>query len=210
MIKKLSKVSRIAMRPLLLTTSYLLLTAFFSCSTVQKSVAPSSSAASLQSSVNVGFDVDDTLLFSTPAFKKATESGTTEYSEEWWIIVNKSDEGNSIVKKVAEKILNEHKAKGDGIFAITARDKAGSDVLKGYLNKTFGIKKEHIFCTHRKTEKIRELNIKIFYGDSDSDITAAQEAGAKGIRILRSLKSSYKGKYHPGEFGEEIIPNSEE
>lgn len=190
-------------RGFLLTLHTLLLTVFISCSTAQKSVAP------LQS-INVGFDVDDTLLFSTPAFKKATESGAAEYSEEWWTIVNKSDEGNSIVKKVAEKILNEHKQKGDGIFAITARDKAGSDVLKGYLNKTFGLKKEHIFCTHRKTEKIKELNIKIFYGDSDSDITAAQEAGAKGIRILRSSKSSYKGKYHPGEFGEEIIPNSEE
>ncbi len=197
-------------RGFLLTMHSLLLTVFIGCSTAQKSVAPSSSAASEHRGVNVGFDVDDTLLFSSPAFKKGTESGAAEYSEEWWTIVNKSDEGNSIIKKVAEKILNEHKTKGDQIFAITARNNAGSNVLKGYLNKTFGFKKEHIFCTHRKAEKIRELNIKIFYGDSDSDITAAQEAGAKGIRILRSPKSSYKGKYHPGEFGEEIIPNSEE
>ncbi|MDO8734799.1 MAG: HAD family acid phosphatase [Elusimicrobiota bacterium] len=197
-------------RGFLLTMHALLLTVFIGCSTAQKSVAPLSSVASLQSGINVGFDVDDTLLFSSPAFNIANKSEYSEYSEEWWAIVNKSDEGNSIVKKVAEKILNEHKAKGDGIFAITARDNAGSNVLKGYLNKTFGIKKENVFCTNRKAEKIRELNIKIFYGDSDSDITAAQEAGAKGIRILRSSKSSYKGKYHPGEFGEEIIPNSEE
>lgn len=197
-------------RYFLLPASYFLLALFIGCSTAQKSVAPSSSAASEHRGINVGFDIDDTLLFSTPAFKKATKSGAAEYSEEWWVIVNKSDEGNSIVKKVAEKILNEHKAKGDGIFAITARDKAGSTVLKSYMNKTFGIKKENVFCTHRKAEKIRELNIKIYYGDSDSDITAAQEAGAKGIRILRSPKSSYKGKYNPGKFGEEIIPNSEE
>ncbi|HAX61685.1 MAG TPA: hypothetical protein DCX95_03880 [Elusimicrobia bacterium] len=204
MIKKISR------KILLLTSYFLLLTVFFGCSTPQKSAAPSSSAISEQSGINVGFDIDDTLLFSTPAFKKADESGEAAYSDEWWTIVNKSDEGNSIVKKVAEKILNEHRSKGDGIFAITARDKAGSNVLKSYMNKTFGIKKENVFCTHRKAEKIRELNIKIFYGDSDSDITAAQEAGAKGIRILRSPKSSYKSKYHPGEFGEEIIPNSEE
>jgi len=209
MIKKLSIKPTLKGR-LLLTTYYLLLTAFLGCSAAQKSVEPSSSAASEQSGINVGFDVDDTLLFSSPAFKKAYESEEFEYSDEWWAIVNKSDEGNSIVKKVAEKILNEHKAKGDQIFAITARDGTGGDVLRGFLNRTFGIKKENIFCTHKKAEKIRELNIKIFYGDSDSDITAAQEAGAKGIRILRSPKSSYKGKYHPGEFGEEIIPNSEE
>ncbi|MFA5779502.1 MAG: HAD family acid phosphatase [Elusimicrobiota bacterium] len=210
MIRKLSKVSRMAMRPLLLTTYYLLLTAFFGCSTTQKSVAPSSSAASLQSSINVGFDVDDTLLFSSPAFNIASKSEYSEYSEEWWAIVNKSDKGNSIIKKVAEKILNEHKAKGDQIFIITARDKIGGGALKDFLNERFGIKKENAYFSNRKAELIKKLNISIFYGDSDSDITAAQEAGAKGIRILRSSKSSYKGKYHPGEFGEEIIPDSEE
>ena len=187
-----------------------MLTVFIGCSAAQKSAAPSSSAASLQSGVNVGFDVDDTLLFSSPAFNIAKKSGYSEYSEEWWTIVNKSDEGNSIVKKVAEKILNEHKAKGDQIFAITARDGTGGDVLRDFLNKTFGIKKENTYFSNRKAELIKKFNISIYYGDSDSDITAAQEAGVKGIRILRSPKSSYKGKYNPGKFGEEIIPNSEE
>jgi len=197
-------------RGFLLTLHALLLTVFIGCSTARKSVAPSSSAATLQSGINVGFDVDDTLLFSTPAFEKANKSNYSEYSDEWWAIVNKSDEGNSIVKKVTKKILNEHKQKGDQIFTISARDKIGEEAVKDFLNKTFGIKKENIYFSHEKAELIKKLNISIFYGDSDSDITAAQESGAKGIRILRSPKSSYKGKYHPGEFGEEIIPNSEE
>ena len=197
-------------RGFLLTLHALLLTVFIGCSTAQKSVAPSSSAASEHRGVNVGFDVDDTLLFSSPAFKKGTESGAAEYSEKWWTVVNYSDKGNSIVKKVAEKILNEHKQNGAQIFVITARDKIGGGVLKDFLNERFGIKKENVYFSHRKAELIKKLNISIFYGDSDSDITAAQESGAKGIRILRSPKSSYKGKYHPGEFGEEIIPNSEE
>jgi hypothetical protein len=33
---------------------------------------------------------------------------------------------------------------------------------------------------------------KVFYGDSDNDITAAREAGARGIRVLRAANSSYK------------------
>ena len=141
-------------RGFLLTMHALLLTVFICCSTAQKSVAPSSSAASEHRGVNVGFDVDDTLLFSSPAFNIAKKSGYSEYSEEWWTIVNKSDEGNSIVKKVAEKILNEHKAKGDQIFAITARDGTGGDVLRDFLNKTFGIKKENTYFSNRKAELI--------------------------------------------------------
>ncbi|MEW6556132.1 MAG: HAD family acid phosphatase [Elusimicrobiota bacterium] len=185
---------------LLFAISYLLFAAFTGCATAPK----------VQQSINVGFDCDDTLLFSTPAFEIANKSEYSEYSDEWWAIVNKSDEGNSIVKKVTEKILNEHKQKCDEIFVITSREDFEGDILRDFLNKTFGIKKQNIYFEHKKANKIKELNISIFYGDSDSDITAAQEAGAKGIRILRSPKSSYKGKYHPGQLGEEIIPNSEE
>lgn len=194
------------------TLNALLLAAFVGCSAAQKSAAPVTPKAQeiAKSGINVGFDVDDTLLLSTPAFDEANKSEYSEYSDEWWTIVNKSDEGNSIVKKVAEKILNGHKAKGDEIFIITSRDAAGGDVLKNFLNKRFGLKKENVYFEQGKALRIKQLGLSIYYGDSDSDITAAKEAGAKGIRILRSSKSSYKGKYHPGEYGEEIIPNSEE
>jgi len=188
----------------------LFLAAFIGCSAAQKSVVQSTPPKITKSIVNVGFDVDDTLLFSTPAFDKANKSDYSGYSQEWWVIVNKSDEGNSIVKKVTENILNGHKRKGDEIFVISARNEAGGDVLRGFLNKTFGIKKENVYFEHDKADLIKKLRISVFYGDSDSDITTAQEAGAKGIRIMRSPKSSYKGNYHPGAFGEEIIPDSKE
>lgn len=201
MIKRLN-----VWKVLLYTLHVTLYTVFSGCASSPKT--PASKTAT--ETINVGFDVDDTLLLSTPAFLKATEEGAPEYSEEWWSIVNNSDEGNSIVKKVAEKILNEHKAKGDEVFAITARRSKGGDGLRNFLNKTFGIKKENVYFTNKKAGKIRELNIKIFYGDSDSDITNAQDAGIEGIRILRSPKSSYKSKYNPGNYGEKIIPDSEE
>ena len=187
----------------------LLLAVFFGCAAM-RTPTPLSSSTVKQNGINVGFDVDDTLLFSTPAFKKADDSGETAYSENWWTIVNKSDGENSIVKKVTEKILNGHKQKGDEIFMITSRGEAGGDYLRDFLNKIFGVKKENIYFEHDKADRIKKLRISIYYGDSDSDITASQDAGAKGIRIMRSPKSSYEGKYHPGEFGEEIIPDSEE
>ncbi|MBN1383773.1 MAG: hypothetical protein JW983_02670 [Elusimicrobia bacterium] len=191
-------------KPLLFTFYFLVLTCLSACASLPKKISEP------KKTINVGFDIDDTLLFSTPAVLKILESGAPEYSEEWWVAINNSDEGNSVIKKVTEKILNEHKTKGNEIFAITARRNSGGDGLRKFLNKTFGIKKENIYFTERKSEKIRELNIKIFYGDSDTDIKAAQDAGIEGLRILRSPKSSYKINYNPGRYGEKIIPNSEE
>jgi len=176
---------------------------FFACATPQKAPLDNSR-------INVGFDCDDTLIFSTPAFEIADKSGAEPYSDAWWSVVNSSDEGNSIVKKAAKAILEKHQKKGDQIYVITSRGETGGGILRNYLNKTFGIKKENVFFTNRKADKIRELDIKIYYGDSDSDIEAAMDAGAKGVRILRSPRSSYQSKNNPGIYNEKIIPNSEE
>ena len=56
---------------------------------------------------------------------------------------------------------------------------------------------------------LQDKNIRIFYGDSDNDITAARDVGARGIRILRASNSTYKPLPQAGAFGEEVIVNSE-
>jgi acid phosphatase (class B) len=160
----------------------------------------------------VGFDVDDTLLFSTPAFDAGFGAkGVKAYSEKFWTIVNGADEGRSIVKKKAKEILERHRAEGAKIFAVTARHPHGGEALKAFLFKAFGIPPENTFFeTEGKAETLRKLGIEVFYGDSDSDIEAAIDAGGRGVRILRSPKSSYKKKYNPGKLGEEIVQGSEE
>jgi acid phosphatase (class B) len=163
-------------------------------------------------SLKVGFDVDDTLLFSSPGFDRAkARKDVKPYSWLFWRIVNESDAELSTVKKKTREILEKHKAEGAEIFVVTARHPHGGEELMRYLYRELGVPPTHVFFeTKGKAERLEELGIEIFYGDSDSDITAAKEAGAKGIRILRSPKSSYKGKYNPGKFGEEIIEGSEE
>jgi acid phosphatase (class B) len=162
--------------------------------------------------LRVGFDVDDTLLFSSPAFDKARQTkGVKNYSKAFWRIVNSSDEAVSGIKKKTRQILEKHQAKGDDIFVLTARHPDGGDALRKFLYKTIGVPPENVyFETRGKTKRIKMLRLDIFYGDSDSDISAAMEAGAKAVRILRSPKSGYKGKYNPGKYGEEIIKDSEE
>jgi acid phosphatase (class B) len=156
--------------------------------------------------------VDDTLLFSTPAFDVGFGTkGVKPYSEEFWTIVNGADEGRSAVKRKTKEILDRHRAEGARIFAVTARHPHGGEALKAFLFKAFGIAPgDTYFETEGKAETLRKLGIEVFYGDSDSDIEAAREAGAKGVRILRSPKSSYKKKYNPGKHGEEIVEGSEE
>jgi len=158
----------------------------------------------------VGFDVDDTLLFSTPAFNEAFQSDARPFSPQFWKIVNSLDREKSIVKKKAAEILKKHQSEGSEIFVITSRNSEGGEELKDFLNDVFGVAEENVyFETGGKAARIKQLGIDIFYGDSDSDIKDALEAGAAAYRILRSTASSYKSNYNPGMYGERIIENSE-
>lgn len=166
--------------------------------------------------IKVGFDVDDTLLFSTPNFDVAKgkhQFGTNEF----WGEVNGKDRFFSVIKKKTYEIVTRHREHGDQIYAITARPEINPDPLREFLAETYSIPRDHVFFEpDSKTPRIRALGLTLYYGDSDSDIEDAQAAGARGIRIQRSPNSSYRNtdgtprKYHPGQYGEEIIPDSEE
>ena len=159
--------------------------------------------------LQVGFDLDDTLVFSTLSFDKAFKSAFVPFSPDFWEVVNASDGRYSIIKKKASSLLDMHANRGDDIFIITARHPFGTAPLEDFLQKVFVIKKENIFFeTEGKTPRIRALGLDVFYGDSDSDITDALSGGAVPYRIERSTTSSYKRKYNPGRFGEDIIEGS--
>ncbi len=160
--------------------------------------------------LKVGFDIDDTLLFSTPAFRVGFNSDVKKFSPEFWKIVNSSDSENSKIKNSTKNILLDHRNQGDIIYAITSRHPFGTAPVKKFINKTFGIPEENIyFEIEGKSSRMKMLDLDIFYGDSDSDISDSIEAGVKPYRILRARESSYKKKYNPGKYGEEIIEGSE-
>ncbi|GEM_PF-1483705 len=164
-----------------------------------------------QAGLRVGFDLDDTLLFSSPAFQKGFDADVRPYSWAFWRVVNTSDGEVSVVKKKTREILQAHQAKGAEIFVVTARHPHGGEEVMRFLYKTFGIPPTHVyFETEGKAERLRALRLDVFYGDADSDVSAALEAGVKPVRILRSPKSSYKKKYNPGKYDEEIVEGSEE
>lgn len=209
-------VEKILSRRLFLLTLACLLVSTAGCSkdksgASQYSLATPKAEAQPKKTKNAGFDIDDTLLFSSPAFARAIEAEERFGSDEFWRIVNASDREFSIVKKSVLEIVKKHRAAGDNVYAITSRRDIGGDDVRNFITEAFGIPTENVYFEPKgKVKRMRKLSIDIFYGDSDRDIEDAQEAGAEAVRIERSPKSDNKKNYNPGKFDEKILTGTEE
>lgn len=173
--------------------------------------------------VAVGFDIDDTVLFSSPGFYR----GQKEFSPDkedylknpaFWEKMNNGWDEFSMPKEVAKNLIAMHLRRGDSIYFVTGRTQTKSETVSKTLQNDFLIPAADlnpvIFAGDKagqntKTQWLKDKQIKLFYGDSDNDITAAQAAGARGIRVLRASNSSYKPLPKAGSYGEEVIVNSE-
>ena len=178
-------------------------------------------AASLegQPPMAVGFDVDDTVLFSSPCFYygKMKYSPTSEdylKMDAFWtdIHTNNCDQ-YSIPKDVARKLIDLHTARGDDIYFITGRTRgSGGETLTAAIKKAFNIEKMNdvVFTasSENKVEFLKDHKLKIYYGDADSDMKAAIAADIRPIRVMRAQNSTYKPEPKNGKFGEEVIVDS--
>ncbi len=181
--------------------------------------------------ISVGFDIDFTVLFTYPCFYKYINEYVTKYGlenisseEQMKIILAKQsfwdDMGQcdiySLPKTSALKLIKFHQKRGDKIYFITARSKPSdkyTHILNNYLIKIIGDNSNlhDVIYAGNKIQSIKDNNILLFYGDSDSDIHFANEAGAKGVRFLRSTLTLqyYPNDYHIGKFNEIILTDSD-
>ncbi|WP_445620197.1 acid phosphatase AphA [Kushneria sp. Sum13] len=169
----------------------------------------------------VGFDIDDTTLFSTPVFYRGKqEFSPDDYSylnnQDFWDKANCGWDKFSMPKHIAEQLIEMHQKRGDDIYFITGRTGSECNFTTPYLQKTFHIKKMHdvVFAgssrdVYTKTPYIKEHDIKIYYGDADGDIISARQAGAEGIRVMRAANSSYTPIPQNGIYGERVLENSQ-
>ncbi len=169
--------------------------------------------------VNVGFDVDDTVLFTSPAFYYAKfntdgPDGSNKYgphpfsNPEFQRDVNRGLDAFSLPLPWGRALIELHKRRGDTILFITARRETPDEGLTELLNRTFGLKntRKVIFKpAAMKNIPIKENNIILFYGDSDTDMAAAQKAGIRGIRIPRDRLSLNKSPVRFGAFGDDVL-----
>ena len=174
-----------------------------------------------QPAMSVGFDIDDTLLFSSPGFYYGREKyspGNRTYSRlpEFWEEMNNGLDRFSLPKAIARKLIELHQERGDTLYFITGRPPAKTETLTDLLGKTFGVENPNpvIFtgnsrAGNAKIEPLEVNGIKIFYGDSDGDIEAAQAVGARAIRVLRAGNSTSPPVPNPGHLGEEVLADSE-
>jgi len=173
--------------------------------------------------IAVGFDIDDTVLFSSPGFyrgQKEFSPGKEDYlkNPKFWEKMNNGWDDFSMPKEVAKQLIDMHLKRGDSIYFVTGRSQTKTETVTKTLQDDFQIPQDKvnpvIFAGDKpgqntKTQWLKDKQIKIFYGDSDGDITAAQAVSARGIRVLRASNSSYKPLPQAGVFGEEVVVTSE-
>jgi acid phosphatase (class B) len=173
--------------------------------------------------IAVGFDIDDTVLFSSPGFwrgQKTWSPGSEAYLKNpaFWQKMNNGWDEFSIPKEVARALITLHIKRGDSIYFVTGRSPTRTETVSKTLQDDFLIPVANmnpvIFAGDKagqntKTAWLQKKNIRVFYGDSDNDITAARDAGVRGIRVLRAANSTYQPLPMAGKFGEEVIVNSE-
>lgn len=172
--------------------------------------------------MNVSFDIDDTVLFSSGCFyygKQKYSPDSFDYlkNQDFWDEINKDCDKYSIPKKAALEVIKMHQERGDQVFFITGRTAGKEDGLTAILEKALGVNNMQpvnfmggieYSTKYNKTPAIVKHNISIHYGDSDDDILAAQEAGIRGIRFMRDASSTYEPFPMMGGYGEEVLINS--
>ena len=182
--------------------------------------------------ITVGFDVDDTLIFSAPAFNALQPGYDPEVIRpknydalspdqkakfhEFWNKLNEEYDDRSIPKKIGKRLLDLHIARGDDIVIISKRQSTfpapAADACTKRYEKMFDVKLPHPVIQTQlkdKTPFICRAHIDYYYGDADTDVTAAVAAGAVPIRVKRAADSYSKDKTHNGQLGEIVLKDSE-
>ena len=162
--------------------------------------------------LNVGFDIDDTVLFSRDVFLNLPEDKRNPTDWGW---INSHDKDYSLLMTPTIDLIHFFHNNGHNIFFITARSKPKGKNLANFLtdklmfpvevNKNlFFSPKETIKGTRYTTKQrtMKRLRLDIFYGDADTDMIAALKAGVHPVRVVRHKASIVS--YGPNYFGNTI------
>lgn len=160
--------------------------------------------------LNVGFDIDDTVLFSRDVFLSIPKNKNNPIDYSW---VNMQDEKLSLFIEPTVKLIKYFKNNGHNIFIITARSGENGHYLAELLSDSLGLnikKNENLFFCPKesidgkryttKHYQMKKLNLDLFYGDADSDMIAALKANVHPVRIVRhNMSIEQYGKNYFGD-----------
>ncbi len=154
-----------------------------------------------------GFEYDDGIVYSTPAFQAAAKDITDTTSPDYWNAVNRSYAYERLKPAVwlsawTLKIL------GFRIAFFCDRSPEGSDSLEAYWSRLA----DDFYFTRTDNEKYEILEKKrfvLYAGASDAGIIQARKADIFPLRIKKSKTSSNPLESNPGKFKEKTLPLSE-
>lgn len=171
--------------------------------------------------LRIGFDIDDTILYSEDNFLQSAENhgapGDLDFA---WI--NTHDSLYSTLIPEMAKLVHFFRAQGHTVYFITARSGENGGVLARFLTQQLGFPITiggNLFFSPKETDPetgirhtvkhrlIRDLGIQLFYGDSDTDVVAALAGGATPVRVVRDPKSLKA--YASGHFGDLLHSHGE-
>ena len=132
--------------------------------------------------LNVGFDIDDTVLFSRDVFLNLPDDKRNPTDFGW---INTHDRDYSIYITPTVELIDYFRSNGHNVFFITARPGPNGNILAEFLTKGLGfpvVVNKNLFFSPKQTingkrfttkhRLMKRLKIDLFYGDSDSDIIA--------------------------------------
>ena len=153
--------------------------------------------------LKVGFDIDDTVLFSRDNFLNAPHmSDDPDHLDYGW--VNQHDSLYSVTIQPIAELISFLRAHGHEVYFITARPGTNGDAVARHLTRELGFDIElntNLFFAPKqkdpvsgykfttKHNRITDLGLHIFYGDADNDMVAASIAGVRGLRVVRDARS---------------------
>lgn len=157
--------------------------------------------------LKVAFDYDDTLVFSTPAFQRAFDSGAQPYTPGFWQVVNNSYDLESR-KLLANAMAWALKIFGFHVTVIVNRPATDGEGLR---KEWRWLASSLVFIpdAEAKSEVLSHGRYVLYLGDSDTDIREGRAAKVATLRVRRSRRSRNHDDYHPGSLGEWVIPLSE-
>lgn len=174
-----------------------------------------------KSKIVVGLDIDDTMLFSSPVF----HYGQQKYSPNGYDYLKNQDFWNeastgldrkfSIPKASAIELVTMHLERGDTVYFVTGRTapegkETLTETIRNIFPKEFRDQIQPVVFANglEKAEQLKDAKISVFYGDADSDMTSAKDAGAEGIRFLRGAQTTYAPLPQAGKYGEKVLEGS--
>jgi len=145
--------------------------------------------------LNVGFDVDDTILFSRDVFLNLPDDKRDPVDYGW---INSHDKEFSLFITPTVELINYFHTNGHNVFFLTARPGTKGNILAEFLEDELGFSirvNKNLFFSPKETIKgkryttkhrlMKRLKLDLFYGDADTDMIAALKAGVHPVRVVR-------------------------